>query len=54
MSTERIQLGREIETALVEVLTHVRGETEFPVRMEDLSAEEQIQDLNDQINQKSE
>ena len=30
MSMERTDLGRDIETALGEVLTHVHGETELP------------------------
>ena len=30
MTTERTQLGREVESALGEVLAHVRGEVELP------------------------
>ena len=33
MTTERTELGRDIETALGEVLAHVRGETELPCRI---------------------
>ncbi len=33
MTGERTELGREIETALGEVLAHVRGETELPCRI---------------------
>ena len=35
MAAERTELGREIETALGEVLAHVRGETELPCRIFD-------------------
>ena len=35
MTAERTELGREIETALGEVLAHVRGETELPCRIVD-------------------
>jgi len=35
MTTERTELGREIEKALGEVLAHVRGETELPCRIVD-------------------
>ena len=35
MTGERTELGREIETALGEVLAHVRGETELPCRIVD-------------------
>ena len=35
MTTERSQVGREIETALDEVLAHVRGEAELPCRIVD-------------------
>ncbi len=38
MTAERTELGREIETALDEVLAHVRGETELPCRIADDSA----------------
>lgn len=33
MSAERTQLGLEVEAALNEVLSHVRGETELPCRV---------------------
>ena len=33
MIAERTELGREIETALGEVLAHVRAQTELPCRM---------------------
>lgn len=35
MTTERTQVGREIETALDEVLAHVRGEIDLPCRIID-------------------
>ena len=35
MTAERTELGREIETALGEVLAHVRGETQLPCRIVD-------------------
>ena len=35
MTGERTELGREIETALGEVLAHVRSETELPCRIVD-------------------
>ena len=35
MTAERTELGREIETALGEVLAHVRGETGLPCRIVD-------------------
>ena len=35
MTTERTELGREIETAMGEVLAHVRGETALPCRTVD-------------------
>ena len=35
MMAERTELGREIETALGEVLAHVRSETGLPCRMVD-------------------
>lgn len=54
MKTERTQLGQEIETALGEVLAHVRGETDLPCQIVDLSAEERIQDLKDDRYQKPE
>lgn len=42
MTTERSELGREIETALGEVLAHVRGETRLPCRIVDDPAAERI------------
>ena len=35
MTTGRTQVGREIETALGEVLAHVRGEIDLPCRIID-------------------
>ena len=35
MTTQRTEFGREIETALGEVLDHVRGETDLPCRIVD-------------------
>ena len=35
MTTERTKIGQEIETALVEVLGHVRGEAALPCRIVD-------------------
>ena len=35
MTTERTELGREVETALGEVLAHVRGETGLSCRIVD-------------------
>ena len=42
MTTERTQLGREIETALGEVLAHVRGETDLSCRIVDDPAASRI------------
>lgn len=42
MTTERTGLGREIETALGEVLAHVRGDTRLPCRIVDDPAAERI------------
>ena len=42
MTTERSQVGREIETALDEVLAHVRGEADLPCRIVDDPAAERI------------
>ena len=42
MTTERTQMGREIETALGEVLAHVRGEVDLPCRIIDDPAAEHI------------
>lgn len=40
--TERTQVGQEVETALGEVLAHVRGEVELPCRIVDDPAAEHI------------
>lgn len=42
MTTERTQVGREVETALNEVLAHVRGEVELPCRIVDDPTAERI------------
>lgn len=42
MMTERTQVGREIETALNEVLAHVRGEIDLPCRIVDDPAADRI------------
>lgn len=42
MMTERTQVGREIETALDEVLAHVRGEIDLPCRIVDDPAADRI------------
>ena len=47
MTAERTQLGREIETALGEVLDHVRGETDLPCRIVDDPTAERIRALRD-------
>lgn len=40
MATQHTRVGREVEEALEEVLTHVRGETPLPCRIvEDPAAE---------------
>ena len=45
MTTERTELGREIERALREVLAHVRGEADLTCRIvDDLAAERIIAD----------
>ena len=46
-NTERTPLGREIETALGEVLTHVRGEVDLPCRIVDDPTAERIHALRD-------
>ena len=38
MTTERTRTGQEIEAALEEVLSHVRGEVDLPCRIVDHSA----------------
>ena len=47
MTTERTPLGREIETALGEVLAHVRGEIDLPCRIVDNPTAERIRTLRD-------
>jgi len=42
MTTKRTEIGREIETALDEVLSHVKGETVLPCRIVDDPATERI------------
>ncbi len=42
MKTERTQVGREIETALDEVLAHVHGEISLPCRIMDDPAADRI------------
>ncbi len=42
MTAKRTKLGREIESALGEVLDHVRGETELPCRIVDDPAASRI------------
>ncbi len=42
MTTERTQVGQEVEEALDEVLAHVRGEVALPCRIVDDPAAEHI------------
>ncbi len=42
MTRERTKVGQEIETALGEVLAHVRGEVDLPCRIVDDPAAEHI------------
>ena len=42
MTTERTRVGQEIETALEEVLSHVRAEADLPCRIVDDPAAERI------------
>ena len=42
METERTRVGQEIEAALEEVLSHVRGEVDLPCRIVDDPAAERI------------
>ena len=42
MTPERTQVGQEVETALGEVLAHVRGEVDLPCRIVDDPAAEHI------------
>ena len=53
MTTERTPLGREIETALGEVLAHVRGEIDLPCRIVDDPNAERIRTLRDGIEAES-
>ena len=45
MTTERTQVGREVEAALGEVLGHVRGEGDLPCHLVDNPAAEHIRAL---------
>ena len=49
MSTERSRVGHEIETALGEVLAHVRGEVELPCRVIDDPSAERIRALRKRL-----
>ena len=42
MTTQKTEVGREVEAALGEVLAHVRGETQLPCRIVDDPAAEHI------------
>ena len=42
MTTKRTKVGREVEKALGEVLTHVRGEVDLPCRIVDDPSAERI------------
>ncbi len=53
MTTERTPLGREIETALGEVLAHVRGEIDLPCRIVDNPNPKRIRTLRDGIEDES-
>ena len=48
-NTERTPLGREIETALGEVVAHVRGEIDLPYRIVDDPNPKRIRTLRDGI-----
>ncbi len=50
MTTERTDLGREVEAALGEVLAHVRGEVELPCRIVDDPSAERIIALRKRMN----
>ena len=50
MITERTLLGQEIEAALGEVLSHVRGELALPCRIVDDPTAERIRALRDGMN----
>lgn len=45
MTTKRTSLGRDIETALGEVLSHVRGEIELPSRIVDDPSADRVRAL---------
>lgn len=45
MTAKRTSLGREIETALGEVLTHLRGEIELPSRIVDDPSADRVRTL---------
>ena len=45
MTKERTRMGREVESALGEVLAHVRGEVKLPCRIVDNPAAEHIRAL---------
>ena len=49
MTTERTQVGRDVEAALNEVLAHVRGEVELPCRIIDDPAAERIRALRKRL-----
>ena len=49
MTTERTQVGRNVEAALNEVLAHVRGEVELPCRIIDDPAAERIRALRKRL-----
>ncbi len=49
MTTERSRVGYEIETALGEVLAHVRGEVELPCRVIDDPSAERIRALRKRL-----
>ena len=49
MTTERTQVGHEVEEALGEVLAHLRGETPLPCRIVDDPAAERIVALRKRI-----
>lgn len=45
MTTKRTKVGREVEAALGEVLSHVRGEIDLPCRIVDDPSAERIRAL---------
>ena len=49
MSTERTQLGQEIEAAVGEVLSRVRGEIDLPSRILDVPTTEPIHEISDDM-----